>query len=94
MWDAPNVESVVPFTEEDGLQLRRDPLSVLDTYYPGASDLLRERGVGTLAPVTVSYPMRHAEEVLGFRPDCNFDRWLEEVKSRSEERVEKSPPWP
>lgn len=94
MWDAFNVESLVPFNEEDGPQLRRDPLSVLDTYYPGASDLLHERGVGTLAPVTVSYPMRHAEEVLGFRPDCNFDRWLEELKSRPEERVEKSPPWP
>ncbi len=93
-WDAFNVESVVPFTEEDGTQLRSDPLPVLDKYYPGASDLLRERGVKTLAPITVYYPMDHAADVLGFRPTCNFDRWLEELRSRPEERAEKSPPWP
>jgi len=92
--DAFNVESVVPFTEEDGSQLRNDPLPVLDKYYPDASDLLRERGVERLTPIREYYPMRHAEEVLGFQPSCTFDRWLEELKSRPEERVEKSPPWP
>ncbi|MDP9368879.1 MAG: hypothetical protein M3Q03_11480 [Chloroflexota bacterium] len=44
-WDPFNVESVVPFTEEDGPQLGSDPLPVLDKHYPGAS-LLRERGGG------------------------------------------------
>ncbi len=93
-WDAFNVESVVPFREDDAEQLARDPLPVLDKYYPGASELLRERGVESLAPVTVYYPMDHAAEVLDFRPECNFDRWLEELRSRPEERTEKSPPWP
>lgn len=34
--------------------------------------------------------MRHSEEVLGFRPDCNFDRWPEELKAHPEEKVEKA----
>jgi nucleoside-diphosphate-sugar epimerase len=93
-WDAFNVESVVPFQDEDVEQLARDPLPVLDKYYPGASDLLRERGVTELAPVTVRYPMDHARQVLGWAPERNFDRWLEELASRPEERAQQSPPWP
>ena len=93
-WDAFNVESLVPFAEEDGPQLRQDPLADLDRYYPRAGDLLRERGVERLAPITEYYPMQRAAEALGFRPARNFERWLEELKSRPEERAETSPPWP
>ncbi len=93
-WGAFNVESAVPFTEEDGPQLHEDPLPVLDKYYPGATDLLRERGVESLAPIREYYPMEHAAEVLGFHPECNFNRWLERLRERPEERAEKSPPWP
>ena len=93
-WDRFNVESVVPFQEDDAEQLALDPMPVLDKYYPGASELLRERGVDQLAPITVYYPMDHAQKVLAFRPECNFDRWLEELRSRPEERAENSPPWP
>lgn len=93
-WDRFNIESVVPFTDDDTEQLALDPMPVLDKYNPGASELLRERGVESLAPITVYYPMNHAEKVLGFKPQCNFDRWLEEVESRPGERAEQSPPWP
>ena len=93
-WETFNIESVVPFTDDDTEQLALDPMPVLDKYYPGASELLRERGVESLAPITVYYPMNHAEKVLGFKPQCNFDRWLEELESRPGERAEQSPPWP
>lgn len=93
-WDNFNVESVVPFEENDADQLARDPMSVLDKYYPGATELLRERGVEELAPITVYYPMDHAKQVLGFEPECNFDRWLDDLASRPRERAETSPPWP
>ncbi len=93
-WDAFNVESYVPFVEEDEPQLRQNPLLVLDKHYPGATELLGERGVRELAPITVYYPMERAAERLGFRPRCNFEQWLEELRSRPEERAEKSPPWP
>jgi UDP-glucose 4-epimerase len=93
-WDVFNVESLVPFSEEDHPQLLRDPLSVVDRYYPGSMDLLRARGVEQLAPIHEYYPIAHAADVLGFRPDCNFERWLEELKDRPAERAQKSPPWP
>ena len=93
-WGAFNVESAVRFQDEDADQLARDPLPVLDTYYPGASQLLRERGVEALAPITVTYPMGHAKQVLGFEPQCNFEQWLDEVRGRPEERADATPPWP
>lgn len=93
-WGSFNVESFVPFQEDDAEQLALDPMPVLDKYYPGASDLLGERGVKELAPITVYYPMDRAREVLGFQPECNFDRWLEELRRRPEERADSSPPWP
>ena len=93
-WGSFNVESAVPFQEHDDDQLARDPLPVLDTYYPGASQLLRERGVDSLAPITVRYPMEHAKQVLGFEPQCNFEQWLDELRARPEERADTSPPWP
>ncbi len=93
-WDVFNVESFVPFTDQDGPQLRQNPLGVLDRYYPGTAELLRERGVDELAPITVYYPMARAAERLGFRPQCNFEQWLADLRSRPEERAEKSPPWP
>ena len=93
-WDACNVESLVPFAEEDGADLRTAPLAVIDRYYPGAGELLRGRGVERLAPVTEYYPMRHAAEALGFRPERNVEQWLEELEARPEVRAEKSAPWP
>jgi len=93
-WDAFNVESLVPFTEEDGPQLRRDPLPLLDRYWPGATALLRERGVERLAPIEDYYPMRRIEERLGFRPACDFGRWLDSLTVRPNERAENAIPWP
>lgn len=93
-WDAFNVESLLPFREADGPELRQDPMRVVNRYYPGAADLLRERGVEELAPITEYYPMNRAEERLGFRPRCNFEQWLDEIRAHPEERAEQSPPWP
>ena len=93
-WFAYNIESVVPFIERDGPQLLQNPLPVLDRYYPGAGELLRERGVERLAPIHEHYPVERAARVLGYRPECNFEQWLEELRARPEERAEKSPPWP
>ncbi len=92
-WDTFNVESVVPFQEEDAEQLARDPMPVLDKYYPGAVELLRERVLRAWrrSRCTTRWTM---VDVLGFRPECNFDQWLEELRGRPEERAEKSPPWP
>jgi UDP-glucose 4-epimerase len=93
-WDAFNVESYVPFSPEDGPQLRQDPLPVVEKYYPGAADLLRSRGVQSLEPIREYFPISAPASRLGFRPECNFARWLEQLQARPEERAEKNPPWP
>ena len=93
-WGAFNVESAVPFGEQDVDQLAQDPLPVPDAYYPGAPQPLPERGVESLAPISVTYPMDHARQVLGFRPEWNFEQWLDELRSRPDERADSSPPWP
>ncbi len=93
-WDVFNVESLVPFADDDHPQLLRDPLAVLERYYPGATDLLRERGVERLAPIHEYYPMTHAADVLGFHPACNFEQWLAELTQRPAELTQQNPPWP
>jgi UDP-glucose 4-epimerase len=94
VWDAFNVHSSMPFTAEDGPALRRDPLAALDRHYPGASALLRERGVERLQPIDSYFPMTHIAARLGFRPECNFDQWLDELRRRPDARADKNPPWP
>ncbi|MDQ3854783.1 MAG: NAD(P)-dependent oxidoreductase [Chloroflexota bacterium] len=93
-WDVVNVESRVPFTEEDAPELLTDPLQALDRHYPGASKLLRERGVERLAPIHELYPIDRAASILSYSPECGFDRWLEDLRARPDERTPKNPPWP
>ena len=93
-WGVFNVESVVPFTEEDAPDLLRDPLAALDRHLPGSAGLLRERGVERLAPIHEIYPMNHLADVLGVHPIYSFEEWLEELRDRPEERAAKNPPWP
>ena len=93
-WDVFNVESLVPFSQDDDAGMREDPLAVLDKYYPGSAGLLRDRGVERLQPIYEYYPMEHAARRLGFQPRCNFDRWLRDLEAHPAERAEKNPPWP
>ncbi|MFM6847810.1 MAG: NAD-dependent epimerase/dehydratase family protein [Terrabacter sp.] len=93
-WGTFNVHSLVPFRTADEERLVHDPMSVVDAYHPGARELLTERGVEALAPVTAWYPMDHARDELGFEPEHNFDAWLDELRRRPEERAASSPPWP
>ena len=72
-WTVCTVESQVPFIEEDGPQFRTNPLAVLDRSSTGVRELLRRRGGERLAPITEYDPMQYATQVLGFRPDRNFD---------------------
>ena len=91
--EAFNVESALPFTPDDGPDLRRDPLSAVERHYPGARELLAARGVTTLNPITELFSMERIGERLDFRPQHNFAEWLQELASR-DERAEGNPPWP
>ena len=91
---AANVEAPLPFTPADAVDLRRDPLVALERHFPGSVDLLRERGVRSLKPVTEVFPVERLEAALGFRPRHDFATWLEELRSRPAERTDADPPWP
>jgi nucleoside-diphosphate-sugar epimerase len=93
-WDAFNVHSVLPFSQGDGPDLRRDPFIALDRHFPGSAALLRERGVTELTAIDSWFPTARLEQRLGYRPQCNFEQWLEELRSQPEARADKSPPWP
>ena len=93
-WDAFNVESVVPFRQVDGAGLRSDALAVIDRYWPGALQLLRERRVERLEPIHEYYPMESIEQRLGFRPRHDFGQWLEKLRSNPEAVADKPSPWP
>lgn len=92
--EAFNVEAPLPFTADDAPDLRRDPLPVIDRYWPGAGELLRGRGVQSLKPVTEIFPIDRLQERLGFRPQHDFGTWLDELADRLEARTEVNPPWP
>jgi nucleoside-diphosphate-sugar epimerase len=93
-WDSFNVQSPLPFGEDDGLELRRDPLTVLDRYYPGARSLLTQRGVDRLGPIDRYFPVDRLVTRLGLRPSHSFGAWLDELRRRPNERATANPPWP
>lgn len=93
-WEAFNVHSLVPFRVEDGAELRRNPLPALDRYYAGAAALLRDRGVESLHPIDSYFPMERMERRLGFRPERNFEQWLDDLKARRDQRSPSPVPWP
>jgi UDP-glucose 4-epimerase len=92
--EAFNVEAPLAFTDQDASALRHDPLAALDRHYPGSGDLLRERGVRSLKPVTEVFPVTRLEARLGVRPRRDFGAWLDELRGRPDERAESDPPWP
>lgn len=92
--DVLNVESPLPFAPADGPDLRRDPLAAVERHYPGASDLLRARGVRSLKPVTELFAVGRLEARLGLRPRHDFGEWLAELAERPDERADGNPPWP
>jgi nucleoside-diphosphate-sugar epimerase len=93
-FEALNVESPLPFAPADAAALRHDPLSVLDRHWPGASDLLRSRGVSRLQPITEVFPIGRLQQALGLQPSRDFGAWLRDLERRPNEHAQSSPPWP
>jgi UDP-glucose 4-epimerase len=89
-----NVEAPLPFRPDDAADLRRDPLVVLERHWPGSRQLLAERGVRSLTPITEVFPVTRLEARLGVRPRHDFGAWLDELRGRPGERAEADPPWP
>ena len=68
-----------PFVDADWPDLVTDPKSVIDRYYPGASDLLAEHGM-SIPLVHHRYDIRKAATWLGYDPQHNFEQFLAAVK--------------
>lgn len=88
-----NVEAPLPFRRSDALDLRRDPLAAVERHFPGSRELLAERGVRSLKPITEVFSVMKLEDRLGFRPRHDFAIWLDELRRRNE-HAERDPVWP
>jgi nucleoside-diphosphate-sugar epimerase len=76
--EAFNINSGVPFVSEDNDQLIEEPLEVVDRYWPGAAEVLREHDVEP-SPITRTYRIDKAREKLGYEPEWTFEGWLREM---------------
>ena len=93
-FEAYNVEAPLPFTRDDGPDLRSDPLRAIERHWPGSSELLRARGVRTLKPITEVFPVDGLERGLAVQPSNDFAAWLAALADRPDEIAAADPPWP
>ena len=74
------------FTKEDVPMLRTDPETVIEKYYPGAPDLLREYGVDLQAlydskDLWKIDDISKSERILGWKPTFTFRDFFENLKA-------------
>jgi len=69
-----------PLTRQDIVQAASDPYGVVDRYWPGASQVLKTKGVSLehrhFWPVT---RIDRAKRILGWRPEATFETYLESL---------------
>ena len=79
------LSNATEFTEEDVRMLRTDPEKVIERYYPGAADMLREHG----ADLQRLYDSKNlwkiddiskSERILGWKPTFTFRDFYENLK--------------
>ena len=92
--EAFNVHSPLPFTPADAAALRTDPLEAIERHYPGATALLRSRGVRRLLPIREVFETEKSSALLGVRPRHDFGDWLDALQQRPSERAGTDPAWP
>ena len=79
-----NIESAVPYGDEDASELPRDPLAVIRRHWPDAPDLMAEAGIAPWGPVGEWFPIDKAERELGWRPAIGFSEFLAALRDRRE----------
>ncbi|MDQ6694156.1 MAG: NAD(P)-dependent oxidoreductase [Chloroflexota bacterium] len=77
----------VPFVEKDAPLLHTDLTSVLERYWPGCTDLIRDKGANLdeLVWGHTIWSIEKARQVLGYRPEYNFGPFLEAWRTEDEE---------
>lgn len=78
-----DVMAETPFGEEDARQLAEDPGAVLERYWPGCTELARERGLDPdeLVWGWAVWPVEKAKRLLGYRPAYGFGEFLEALRA-------------
>lgn len=68
-----------PFVEADWPQLENDAAPIIEKYYPGANELLREHKL-TLPKIHTRFDISKAQRVLGYAPQHNFEQFLQRLR--------------
>jgi UDP-glucose 4-epimerase len=81
-FDAFDIMADTPFADGDAAMLAADPLAVLDHYWPGTADLVRERGLDLdeLLWRPGIFPVDKARRVLGYEPRYDFGAFVEALR--------------
>ena len=87
-FDAFDIMADTPFQPPDALALQREPLAVLERYWPGCLQLLRASGIdpGEHLWGRFLWPVTKAKEVLGYRPRWGFAEFLDAVRTDARDR--------
>ncbi len=75
------IATKTPFAEADGPALYSDARSVILKYFPEAI-ALEAAGIKLPEQIRTTYNIARAEQLLGYRPQLNFEQWLEGWLSR------------
>lgn len=81
-FDAFNIESALPFTEFEAGELWNDPAAVVSHHWPHAHELMGAVGAELWGPIKEWFDIAKAERVLDWRPQHNFDSFLDSIRSQ------------
>lgn len=81
-FDAFNIFAETPFGEGDAARLARDPAGVVETYWPGLSDVAAERrlDLGELIWGWAVWSIEKAKKKLGYAPRYDFGAFLDALR--------------
>lgn len=68
-----------PFTDADWPELVENPEAVIERYWPGAVELLANRGL-SVPRIHTHYDISKAQTVLGYGPSHNFEEFLSRLR--------------
>lgn len=82
------VSASSPFRESDAAELGRDTPAVVQRYVPGYVEEYEKRGWKMFQSIGRVYDSRHAREVLGWRPQYDFERAIGALREGHDYRSE------
>jgi UDP-glucose 4-epimerase len=77
-----------PFVESECKPLHRNTVAVLKEHWPGCIELFQEKGIDLSEHLwgRAVWPVTKAKEQLGYRPEWNFDQFLDAVREDDPDR--------